>query len=84
MSDLSHTIKLIMDYISKKKTTRDINCNSINNSQKDFIITIKKDLFFKNHLSKSMDQVYKNNKLGDLYTSYCKDNFTKNNLLLYK
>ena len=83
MSDLTQTIKLIMEYISKKNT-RDINNSSINNSPKTFIITIKKDLFFKNHLSKSMDQVYKNNKLVDLYTDYCKDNFTKNNVLLYK
>ena len=73
MSDLTQTIKLIMEYISKKNT-RDINNSSINNSQKAFIITIKKDLFFKNHL----------NKLVDLYTDYCKDNFTKNNVLLYK
>lgn len=82
MSDITYTIKLIMDYIAKKKHT-DIKNNSIN-SPGSFIITIKKDMFFKNHLSKSMEQVYKNNKLNDLYNNYCKDNFTKNNIILYK
>ena len=73
MSDLNHTIKLIMDYISKKKRY-EINHYNINphNSTR---ITIKKDLFFRNHMSKSMDQVYKNNRLTNLYNNYCKNNF---------
>jgi len=73
MSDLTHTIKLIMDYIAKKES---FEMNSNINPQ-HALITIKKDFFFKNHMGKSLEQIYKNNKLDNLYTNYCKNNFTK-------
>ena len=83
MSDLARTIKLIMYYISKKQNL-EIKDNTSINSENCLILTIKKDLFFRNHLSKSLEQVYSNDKLTDLYNSYCKNNFTKNNVFLYK
>ena len=81
MSDLTHTIKLIMDYISKKNP---FEMNDKINPQNTFVITIERDMFFKNHLGRSLEKIYKNNKLDNLYNSYCKNNFTKNNVFLYK
>ena len=80
MSDLMKTIKMIMNYISNKKEN---NTEQIDNKA-CYILTIKKDLFFKNHVSKSLEKTYSNDKLNDLFKSYCKDNFSENNISLYK
>lgn len=82
MSELTHTIKLIMDYISKKQPFQ-IKDNS-SDTTNSIMLTIKKELFFRSHLSKSLDNAYKNDKLDDLYNKYCKNNFVKNNVFLYK
>ena len=79
MSDLTHTIKLIMNYISRKHVPE------IETNEGCLIVNIKKGLFFRNHISKSLERVYSNDKLTDLYSNYCKNNFKKNNCIyLYK
>ena len=80
MSDLMKTIKMIMSYISNKHN----NDTDEINSKACYILTIKKDLFFKNHVRKSLERSYSNDKLNDLFKSYCEDNFLENNVSLYK
>ena len=64
MSDLKNTITMIMKYISNKKsTTEKKNFNSIKT-------TIKKDLFFKNHINVSLEKSYSNDKLNEIYINY--------------
>ena len=79
MSNLKKTIKLIMKYLTNK--TEPIEETDMT---KFYILTIKKDLFFKNHINNSLEKSFSNDKLNELYTDYCKDNFTKNNVFLYK
>tara|TARA_B110000208_G_C11788618_1_gene436577 strand:+ start:1673 stop:1876 length:204 start_codon:yes stop_codon:yes gene_type:complete len=64
MSDLKNTIKMIMKYISNKKTPPD---EKIFNSIKT---TIKKDLFFKNHINVSLEKSHSNEKLNESYINY--------------
>ena len=79
MADLKKTIKLIMKYLTNKsESTDEVDLT------KCYVLTIKKDLFFKNHIRNSLEKSYSNNKLNDLYTDYCKDNFAKNNIFVYK
>lgn len=80
MSDLMKTIKMIMSYISNKQN----NDTGEINSKPCYILTIKKDLFFKNHVRKSLERSYSNDRLNNLFKSYCEDNFLENNVSLYK
>ena len=79
MNDLKKTIKMIMNYISKKPDLQ-----HEDEGAECYILTIKKDLFFRNHIRNSLEKSFSNKKLSDLYNIYCKKNFTKNNIILYK
>jgi len=78
MSDLTNTIKMIMKYISKKRRSPEVQLSNCK------VITIKQDLFFKNHINKSLNRSFSNDKLQDLYSNYCEDNFSENNIPIYK
>lgn len=78
MSDLARTIKLIMNYISKKRRD-DIETDTTG----CLVLTIKKNLFFKNHVSKSLAIIHSSDKLSNMYNAYCKNNFSKKNIILY-
>lgn len=71
MSDLKNTIKMIMKYISKKNRSPNVQLSNCE------VIIIKQDLFFKNHINNTLARSYSNDKLTDLYSDYCVNNFEK-------